>query len=73
MGDSVSAMKPDTATAPANASANSMNRRPVRPGVKASGAYTATSVKVMATTAKLTSLAPLIEAENGSMPSSMWR
>ena len=73
IGDSVRAMKPDTATAPASARANSMNRRPVRPGVNASGAYTATSVSVMATTAKPTSRTPLIEAENGSMPSSMCR
>jgi flagellar basal body rod protein FlgG len=57
MGDSVSATKPETTTAPASASANSANRRPVRPGVKASGAYTAARVSVMATTAKPISLA----------------
>ena len=73
MGDSVSATKPDTTTAPARASANSTNSRPVRPGVKASGAYTATSVSVMATMAKPISLAPLMAAENGSSPSSMCR
>ena len=71
MGVSVSARNPDTSTEPASASANSTNSRPVRPGVKANGAYTATRVKVMAITAKLTSLAPLIAAENGSSPSSM--
>ena len=38
MGVSVKATKPDTTTAPARARANSMNKRPVRPGVKASGA-----------------------------------
>ena len=38
MGVRVSATKPDTTTAPASASANSTNNRPVRPGVKASGA-----------------------------------
>ena len=70
---SVSATKPDTSTAPASASANSTNRRPVRPGVKASGAYTATSVSVIVITAKPISRAPRIAAENGSCPSSMCR
>ena len=73
MGVSVSATKPDTTTAPAKASANSTNSRPVRPGVKASGAYTATSVAVMVMMAKPISRAPLMPAENGSMPSSMCR
>ena len=73
MGESVRATKPDTTTAPASASANSTNRRPVRPGVNASGAYTATSVSVMATMAKPISRAPLMAAEKGSSPSSMWR
>ena len=73
MGDSVSATKPDTTTAPASASANSTNSRPVRPGVKASGAYTAANVSVMATMAKPISRAPWMAAANGAMPSSMWR
>jgi hypothetical protein len=38
IGVSVSATKPETTTAPASVSANSTNSRPVRPGVKASGA-----------------------------------
>ena len=38
MGESVSATKPETRTAPDRARANSMNRRPVRPVAKASGA-----------------------------------
>ena len=38
IGDSVSATNPDTITAPASVRANSMNSRPVRPGVKATGA-----------------------------------
>jgi hypothetical protein len=38
IGVSVSAQKPETITAPASVSANSANSRPVRPGVKASGA-----------------------------------
>ena len=73
MGVSVSATKPETSTAPASVSANSPNSRPVRPGVKASGANTAASVSVMATTAKLISRTPLMAAWKGSMPSSMWR
>ncbi len=73
MGVSVSATKPETSTAPARVSANSTKIRPVRPGVKASGANTATRVSVMATTAKPISLAPLSAAWKGSSPSSMWR
>ena len=73
IGVSVSATKPLTTTAPASVNANSMKRRPVRPGVKASGANTAASVNVIATTAKLISRTPLMAAWNGSSPSSMWR
>ncbi|MDT4852306.1 hypothetical protein FQZ97_865310 [compost metagenome] len=73
MGESVSATKPETTTAPASASANSANRRPVRPGVKASGAYTAASVSVIATMAKPISRAPWMAASKGFMPSSMCR
>ena len=73
IGVSVSATKPDTTTAPASVSANSPNNRPVRPGVKASGANTAANVSVIATTAKLISRMPLIAAWKGVSPSSMWR
>ena len=73
MGDKVKATKPDTNTAPASANANSLNSLPVLPGVNARGAKTATSVSDMATMAKPISLAPLIDAEKGSMPSSMCR
>ncbi len=73
MGVRVSATKPDTSTAPASASANSMNRRPVRPVANASGAYTVTSVMVMATTAKPISLEPRSAASLRGMPSSMCR
>ena len=71
MGDNVSATRPETTTAPASASANSVKRRPVRPGAKANGAYTATRVIVMAMMAKPTSRAPLIAAWKGSIPSSI--
>ena len=60
-------------TAPASVSANSMNRRPVRPVAKASGANTDASVSVIATTANPISLAPWIAACRRGMPSSMWR
>ncbi len=73
IGDSVSATKPDTITAPASVSANSVNSLPVRPLMKATGAYTAASVIVIATTAKPISFAPLKAAASGAMPSSMWR
>ena len=58
IGERVKATTPDTKTEPAKAKANSVNKRPVRPGVKANGAYTATKVRVMATIAKPTSLEP---------------
>jgi hypothetical protein len=73
IGVSVSATNPLTSTAPASVNANSPNSRPVRPGVKASGANTAASVSVIAMTAKLISRMPLIAAWKGFMPSSMWR
>ena len=73
IGVRVSATKPDTSTAPASASANSMNRRPVRPVANASGAYTVTRVMVMATTAKPISREPRSAASLRGMPSSMWR
>ncbi|MNV69251.1 hypothetical protein D3C71_1621550 [compost metagenome] len=73
MGVSVSATNPETSTAPASANANSMNRRPVRPVAKASGAYTVTSVIVMATTAKPISLDPRSAASLRGMPSSICR
>ena len=38
IGDSVSATKPETITAPASVSANSTNSLPIRPGVNATGA-----------------------------------
>ena len=66
-------MKPDTSTAPASASANSMNSRPVRPVANASGAYTVTRVRVIATTAKPISRDPWNAACLRGMPSSMCR
>ena len=62
MGVNVKATKPETMTEPANAKANSVKSFPVRPGVKAKGAYTAAKVSVIATTAKPTSRAPRIAA-----------
>ncbi len=66
-------MKPDTMTAPASVSANSMNRRPVRPVANASGANTDASVSVIAITAKAISREPCIAACMRGMPSSMCR
>ena len=61
-------MKPETITAPASVSANSTKSRPVRPGVNASGANTAASVSVIATTAKPISFTPFSAAWNGAQP-----
>ncbi len=73
IGDSVRATKPDTSTAPASVRANSMKSLPVRPVMKATGAYTAASVSVIATTAKAISFEPCSAACRRGMPSSMWR
>ena len=62
MGVNVNATKPETITDPAKAKANSVNNLPVRPGVKAKGAYTAANVSVIAITAKPTSRAPRMAA-----------
>ena len=48
-----------------------MNSLPVRPVAKASGAYTVTSVSVIATTAKPISREPCSAACLRGMPSSM--
>ena len=50
MGESVSAITPETITAPASVKANSRNKTPVSPDTKAIGANTAASVMVMAMT-----------------------
>ncbi len=73
MGDRVRATKPETSTAPARVRANSMKSLPVRPVMKATGAYTAARVMVMATTAKPISRAPSRAACRRGMPFSMWR
>ena len=73
IGDSVSAMMPDTITAPASVKANSRNSAPVSPDTKPIGAYTAASVIVMEMTGTAISRAPVSAASNGCMPSSMWR
>ena len=48
IGESVSAITPETTTAPARVKANSLNSAPVRPDTKPIGANTAASVMVMA-------------------------
>ena len=73
IGVSVSATNPETITAPARVKANSVNSRPVFPGAKAIGAYTAASVNVIAMTAKPISFRPRAAAATGSIPSSIWR
>ena len=69
----VSATMPEMMTAPASVTANSRNSAPVRPPVKPSGASTAASVSVMATTGPVISRMPTIAACIGDRPSSMWR
>jgi hypothetical protein len=73
IGDSVSAITPDTITEPASVKANSRNSEPVRPPRKPIGAYTAASVIVMEMTGPTISRAPCSEACTGDLPSSRWR
>ena len=69
----VSATTPEMITAPASVKANSRKSAPVSPPVKASGASTAASVSVIATTGPVISFMPTIAASIGDRPSSMWR
>jgi hypothetical protein len=74
IGVNVSATKPEMTTAPAMATPNSLNSRPVVPCRKASGVNTATSAIVVAITAKPISFVPLMAACCGvSCSSSWWR
>ena len=62
IGDSVSAMMPETMTAPASVNANSRNSAPVRPATNPIGAYTAASVIVIEITGTAISRAPVMAA-----------
>ena len=54
-------------------SANSLNNRPTTPPMNSSGINAATSEKLMDTTVKPISPAPLIAASRLSSPASRWR
>src|SRR3546814_8489074 len=58
IGVRVNATNADSATAPASATDNSRNRRPVLPSMKPTGRNTATSTVVVAITANATCLVP---------------
>jgi hypothetical protein len=74
IGVMVIATMPEMTTAPASVTANSRNRAPVKPPVKASGANTAASVSVMAMMADEISRIPFNAACIGDIwSSSMWR
>ena len=73
MGESVSAMRAETATAPASVKANSENSEPVRPPWKPIGMYTATSTTEIAMIGPASSRAAAMEASSGVCPSFMWR
>ena len=53
--------------------ANSLNRRPTCPPMNSSGMNTATSDRLIDSTVKPTSRAPLSAASSRPMPASMWR
>ncbi len=74
IGDSVSAMMPETATAPASVNANSVKSAPVSPPWNPIGMYTATSTMVIAMIGPPSSRAAMSDASSGGLPSSfMWR
>ena len=74
IGDSVSAMTPDTVTAPASEKANSVNRAPVRPRWNPIGTYTATSTTVIAMIGPPSSRAAISAASRAPWRSVfMWR
>ena len=73
IGESVSATKPEKATAMLSVTLNSANMRPVSPGMKATGTNTLISTNVVATTAKATWRVPLKAATSGCSPCSMRR
>lgn len=68
IGQRVSATTQDSSTDIASTKPNSRNRPPVWPGRKEIGTKTATSVSVVAMTAKKTSCAPSTAAARGPMP-----
>jgi hypothetical protein len=68
IGDSVRAIIPEISTEPASVRANSVNREPVTPPIRAIGEYTAPRVMVMEITGIAISLVPMIAALNGERP-----
>src|SRR5690554_7749269 len=70
MGDRVSATMPEITTVPARVNANSVNREPTRPPIKPIGAYTATSVVVIAMIGMAISRAPFRAASKRDSPCS---
>jgi hypothetical protein len=70
IGVSVSEMKPDSAIAMLIVMANSKKKRPTMPPMNRIGMNTATSDRVMDSTVKPISLAPLMAASNGFIPCS---
>ena len=73
IGVSVSAMKADSATAPASVTDSSRNRRPELPSMKPTGRNTATSTPVVAITANATCAVPRRAATSGGSPRSARR
>ncbi len=71
MGERVRAMIPEMKTAPARVRANSLNKEPVIPPIKAIGAYTAAKVSVIEITGIAISRQPIIAARKGVSPSFM--
>ncbi len=69
----VSEIASDTRIATDSVTANSRNSRPTMPPIISSGMNTAISEKLIDTTVKPTSRAPLSAACIGRMPFSMWR
>ncbi len=73
IGASVSETSADTAIEAVTVRANSRNSRPMMPPISSSGMNTAISEKLIDSTVKPISRAPLRAASNGGVPCSMCR
>jgi len=73
MGSRVKEMNSETSTAEATVRPNCLNMRPTTPPMNATGTNTATTVKVVAITARPISEVPRWAAVIGSSPFSMCR
>jgi hypothetical protein len=73
VGVNVSETSPDMRIAMLTVTANSRNRRPIKPPISSNGMKTAVNDRVMDTIVKPTSRDPTSAASSGRLPPSIWR